>query len=90
MSLTQMSIDDIKKQYVEQKAWGLTMNLDLIDCSPIVIRSQELVKEYIVRLCDLIDMKRYGEPLIENFGTEEREGITFVQLIETSNIAGHL
>ena len=36
-----------------------------------------------------IDMKAYGEPMIIHFGTEDKQGYTLVQLIETSNIAAH-
>jgi S-adenosylmethionine/arginine decarboxylase-like enzyme len=34
-------------------------------------------------------MKAYGEPQIVMFGTGNKKGYTLIQLIETSNIAGH-
>jgi len=44
----------------------------------------------VLELCELIDMKRYGECHVVNFGEEERvAGFSMFQLIETSNISGH-
>ena len=34
-------------------------------------------------------MKAYGEPQIVMFGEGNKKGYTLIQLIETSNIAGH-
>jgi len=43
-----------------------------------------------VRLCKLIEMKRYGETQVVHFGEEERvAGFSMVQLIETSLISAH-
>ncbi len=34
-------------------------------------------------------MVAYGKPMLEHFGTGDKAGYTFVQLIETSNICCH-
>jgi len=41
-------------------------------------------------LCDLIEMKRFGETQVVHFGEDEKvAGYSMVQLIETSLISGH-
>ncbi|MFH1662125.1 MAG: S-adenosylmethionine decarboxylase, partial [Candidatus Falkowbacteria bacterium] len=41
-------------------------------------------------LCELIEMKRFGETVVVNFGEDERvAGFSMTQLIETSLISGH-
>ena len=71
-------------------AWGLDTALDLRDCDPDIIRSAEKIKEFTIQLCDLIKVKRFGEPTIVHFGEDERvAGYSLVQLIETSLVSGH-
>jgi S-adenosylmethionine/arginine decarboxylase-like enzyme len=73
------------------RSWGYLTCLDCMRCNPDVIRSIPLINEYIEKLIELIDMKAYGDPKIVDFGEDaEVKGITFVQLIETSLISGHL
>jgi hypothetical protein len=44
----------------------------------------------VAELCDLIEMKRFGETQVVHFGEEERvAGYSMVQLIETSLISAH-
>jgi len=70
--------------------WGWHLALNLYDCDPELIRSAEAIYDYVVRLCDLIEMRRFGEPTIVHFGEDERvAGYSLVQLIETSNVCGH-
>lgn len=70
--------------------WGMTLSIDLYDCDALLINSRSHIKKYAIQICDLIKMKRYGDPLIEWFGQDERvRGFTLVQLIETSSITGH-
>lgn len=84
------SFSAIKKQFEENDAWGLHTIVDLSDCDPQLIRSKEIIHQYILELCDLIDMKRFGDPTITHFGEDKRvAGYSMFQLIETSNIAGH-
>jgi len=59
-------------------------------CNPDIIRDAEEIRRYAVELCDLIEMKRFGECVVTHFGENERvAGYSMVQLIETSLISGH-
>ncbi len=91
MNLDEKSDKEILEEYKKLKPWGLYASIDLKNCNPETIRSKEKIRGFIVKLCELIDMKRFGEPQIVNFGEEERvAGYSFTQLIETSLISGHL
>lgn len=49
-----------------------------------------MIREYVHQLCELIDMKRFGECQVVHFGEDEKvAGFSMVQLIETSLISGH-
>ena len=70
--------------------WGLLASLDLYGCNPETIRNSEKIRQYVIELCDLIGMKRFGECQVVHFGQDERvAGYSMVQLIETSLISGH-
>jgi len=85
-----LSDDEIIKKYNEQGSWGLYTSVDLKDCDPAAIRDADLIKRFIVELCDLIDMKRFGEPTVVHFGPCAKvAGYSMTQLIETSLISGH-
>ena len=71
------------------KAWGLCTAVDLYDCNPDLIRDANYIKRYVVELCALISMKRYGECQVVNFGEGRVAGYSMVQLISTSLISGH-
>jgi len=73
------------------KRYGTELILDLYDCDPKTIRSKTQIATFTRRLCQLINMKRYGEPLIAHFGHANplTSGYSVVQLIETSSITGH-
>ena len=69
--------------------WGMSVTVDVQDCDPSIIRSKEKIQDYVIQLCKLIDMKRYGDCMIVNFGEGNKEGYSMVQLIETSCITAH-
>lgn len=71
--------------------FGWHLVLDLVDCDPDVIRSKERLCRFVTRLCEVIDMRPYGEPWAERFGlaSPATAGFTVVQLIETSALTGH-
>ncbi len=73
----------------EGKAWGLSASIDLQNCDPDTIRSRNKIQAYVVALCDLIGMKRYGDCQIVHFGEGRVAGYSMTQLIETSLISGH-
>jgi S-adenosylmethionine/arginine decarboxylase-like enzyme len=75
---------------VEAAPWGILTSLDLHGCNPTTIRDAEKIKQYVVQLCELIKMKRFGECQVVHFGEDERvAGFSMIQLIETSLISGH-
>jgi S-adenosylmethionine/arginine decarboxylase-like enzyme len=73
----------------EGKAWGLCTAVDLQDCNPDLIRNADHIRRYVVELCELIDMKRFGECQVVDFGSGRVAGYSMVQLISTSLISGH-
>lgn len=78
------------EDFKARNAWGLYTSVDLKDCNPETIRDAGKIREFVLELCELIKMKRFGEPQIINFGPCERvAGYSMTQLIETSLISGH-
>jgi S-adenosylmethionine/arginine decarboxylase-like enzyme len=70
--------------------WGWHLVLNLYDCNLDRIMSAEVIRQFVFDLCELIEMRRFGEPTIVNFGEDPRvTGYSLVQLIETSNICAH-
>ena len=81
---------NIKKDFYDTNAWGLSTSVDLYKCNPEIIRDTKAIKIYVDELCELIEMKQFGETKIVNFGDDEKvAGFSMVQLIETSLISGH-
>jgi len=71
--------------------WGYQL---LLDCSgsPLeLIKNRGHICNFAKQLVKDIDMKAYGEPIVEHFATHDpdKAGYTLVQLIETSNITSH-
>lgn len=74
----------------EKEPWGLHSCIDLYDCNPETIRDAAKIKQFVAELCVLIDMKRFGETTVVNFGEDERvAGFSMTQLIETSLVSAH-
>lgn len=70
--------------------WGWHLVLNIYNCDPERIKSAEVIRQFVIDLCELIEMRRFGEPTIVNFGDDPRvAGYSLVQLIETSNICAH-
>ena len=80
----------IMEQAIEEKVWGIASSIDIYDCNPETIRDAEKIRRFVVELCDLIEMKRFGETQVVHFGEDEKvAGFSMVQLIETSLISAH-
>ena len=73
----------------EGKAWGMSTAVDLQNCRPETIRDHAQIKAYVMALCELIGMKRYGDCQIVHFEEGRVAGYSMIQLIETSLISGH-
>jgi S-adenosylmethionine decarboxylase len=72
------------------KPYGIELLLDLKGCDLSDLSPKKL-EDYIARLCDLIRMKRHGEPLFweDNSGIPHLHGVSAIQFIETSNVVCH-
>ncbi len=71
-------------------AWGIASSIDIYGCTPETIRDADAIRRFVAELCDLIDMKRFGDTQVVHFGEDERvAGFSMVQLIETSLISAH-
>jgi S-adenosylmethionine/arginine decarboxylase-like enzyme len=81
---------EIVQTAIDKKVWGIASAIDIYDCQPEKIRSAETIRRFVIELCDLIEMKRFGETQVVHFGEDERvAGFSMVQLIETSLISAH-
>jgi S-adenosylmethionine/arginine decarboxylase-like enzyme len=98
-NIIQLSIDEkevpvnkqnIMQQAIDEKVWGIASSFDIYHCNPETIRDADKIKQFVIELCDLIEMKRFQDTLVVNFGEDERvAGFSMVQLIETSLISAH-
>jgi S-adenosylmethionine/arginine decarboxylase-like enzyme len=80
----------VVEEATRRAVWGVASSIDIYDCDPDKIRSAETIRKFVVDLCELIEMKRFGETLVVHFGEDERvAGYSMVQLIETSLISAH-
>lgn len=71
--------------------FGWELQLDLYDCDPVAISMEQIIREYGLKLCNVIEMVPYGEPQTPYFGEncEHTKGYSLLQFIETSSIVGH-
>jgi len=75
---------------VKDDLWGISSSFDIYNCTPETIRSADKIKQFVIELCELIDMKRFGETIVVHFGEDEKvAGYSMMQLIETSLISAH-
>ena len=81
---------NVMETAIEEKVWGIASAIDIYNCNPVRIRDADAIRRFVVELCDLIEMKRFGETQVVHFGEDERvAGYSMVQLIETSLISAH-
>lgn len=69
--------------------FGYYLQVDLKQCDHDKISNGTYIHGYILELCELIGMKRYGDPNLMRFGDGDLEGWSFAQMIETSCVCGH-
>ena len=85
-----MNEDSSRNESVKGPPWGILTCIDLYECDPKLIRSDMAIKQFVAELCDLIEMKRFGETQVVHFGEDERvAGYSMTQLIETSLVSAH-
>ena len=82
--------EGVSVKYNQESAWGISTMIDLKDCNPETIRDKEKLTKFVIELCNLIKVSRYGEPQIIKFGNNPKvTGYSVTQLIETSLVSGH-
>ena len=70
--------------------WGWSTTIDLYNCDLDLITNPQIIQEYVDELVELLEMKKYGDCHIVNFGKDPKvSGYSMFQMIETSNISGH-
>lgn len=85
-----MNVSTAAKYETAQEVWGIASAIDIYECDPDKIRNADFIKQFVRELCDLIDMKRFGETQVVHFGEDEKvAGFSMIQLIETSLISAH-
>lgn len=73
------------------KYWGKHLIIDARGGNITAISSKEHIAKFVDELVVAIDMVKYGPLWIERFATHDpvKAGISFCQMIETSNITAH-
>jgi hypothetical protein len=76
--------------FMPDEPYGLELVLDLKGCD-LADLSPARLEDYFIRLCDLIAMKRHGEPVFweDHSGLPHLHGLSAFQFIETSNVVCH-
>lgn len=79
-----------KSQFQHSNAWGLSSSVDIYQCDPATLRDADRIRAFVLELCDRLEMRRFGDCVVVDFGEDERvAGFSMTQLIETSLISGH-
>lgn len=73
---------------IDKNFWGQSLHIDLHECDNTKF-SKDNLKEFCKLLCDEIKMQRYGEAMVERFGSGKLVGNSALQFIHTSNISIH-
>ena len=70
MSGKLLNDEEAMVKYVKENQWGLATAIDLRNCDPAKIRSKEIIAQFAIDLCEYIDMKRFGDPIVVRFGAD--------------------
>ena len=74
----------------QTNCWGVSSCIDLYDCDLPLMQDETVIKRFVRELCDLIQMRRFGETQVVRFGDDPRvTGFSMTQLIETSLVSAH-
>lgn len=80
----------VMARYKNEGPWGMESLINVYGCDADIISDELSIFEFINKLVDFIGMEKYGDAVIERFGEGNLLGISFVQLIRTSCIVGHI
>ena len=90
LEITNSTVLNAAEIIAPQNVWGIASSIDIYNCDPVKIRDAAEIRRFVVELCDLIEMRRFGETQVVHFGEDERvAGYSMIQLIETSLISAH-
>lgn len=68
--------------------WGYELQVDIGGCNNNIL-DPEMIKKFVIGLCDRINMERYKEPAIIYFELGDNSGYSLTQIIYTSLISAH-
>jgi hypothetical protein len=69
---------------------GMSVAIQLGGCDPYDIRDPRHIERFVVALCELIEMRRFGDPIVVRRGADLWAcTYSLAQLVETSLISGH-
>ncbi|PPR77048.1 MAG: hypothetical protein CFH01_01715 [Alphaproteobacteria bacterium MarineAlpha2_Bin1] len=79
------------KDFKKNDYWGMHLIVDMENCKKRLIQDKDNIYNFSKNLVATIEMKPFGEPIIEYFATDNPKaaGFSLIQLIETSNISAH-
>src|SRR5947209_11569041 len=83
MAPTSAPVESPEELMREGKAWGLSTAVDLLDCRAEAIRGRDHLKAYVIALCKLMGMKRFGQCQIVHLGRERVGALSTVLHIGT-------
>jgi len=71
--------------------YGMEVVMDLYGCDQKKIKSAKELKNFVTKMCQLLDMEKFGNTLVHHFGHNcpKTAGFSLLQFIETSSITGH-
>lgn len=75
---------------LKEGVWWKLLSLDLRECDYQKLIDKNLLKNYLLELCKVINMKPYWDVQIKKFWEWKLEGYSWFQFIETSSIVVHL
>ena len=80
-----------KQHKNDSNPYGVELIIDLHECDLDGLVNKEKLTEFFVTLCEKIDMKRHGDPLLwEDYSDlPHLNGVSAMQFIETSTIVAH-
>ncbi|MDZ7775985.1 MAG: S-adenosylmethionine decarboxylase [Bacteroidales bacterium] len=88
--MDRVDIKSLEKEFKLNNYWGIMTSVDIQNCDYDKITNRNIINAFVIELCNLIEMKRYGKAQIVNFGEDDNiAGYSLFQFIETSSITGH-
>jgi len=74
-----------RADYEAARAWGISTAVYIYGCDPETIGSQDCLRRFTRELCDLLEVRRFGETQVVRLGADPRaRGYSMIQLIETA------